>query len=214
MLEEIEHDALETFLVDLMGHPDPFIRKDVLQRIGRLKLAGTIGVVKSRVDTEQDTEVRGAAIRTLCELGETDVFDTVLPFLDDADKVAFLPLIDNIGPVERLKALECLGVQKIFGKHERLRQIIWLPMDKCSAWLKSCALYLIGQAGAKDDVDVATGALLDDHPMIRETAVWALGRIKPADLAARIGGCVDDTSGPVARMAGEILRHAGTEHAG
>jgi HEAT repeat protein/ATP/ADP translocase len=486
MLEDIEHDSLEVFLVDLTAHPDPFIRKDVLSRIGRLKMAGAIGVVSARVDVEEDAGVKGAALRTLCELGETDVFETVLPFLDDrkpdvkkgamvgmlrsggiegvlaageyliglvksplpqdrrfgaeilgdveirsfyrplitlladqdttvkkaavaaagrlcnprlwpmvieslaltevyetafsalicggdgtlkcleerflqaedrydlrlriiqvigkiksprcieflfehmdvpdsslryriltslsacgfqADpaqkkilygkifeeirtaawhvaalvdigeteefdvlsralrdnidrtierimfmlsyvypakavlqareslnsgspekrayaiealdnlltqevKSAFLPLIDNIGPVERLNALECLGSQKMFGKNERLRAVVLQPIEKSSAWLKSCALYILGRMGDEDHTEVVAGALSDDHQMVRETAVWALGRIGPADLAERIGGYVDDPSGHVARMAGEILQIAdGPEHA-
>ena len=53
--------------------------------------------------------------------------------------------------------------------------------------LKRNAAVVLGNGGTADDVDVLTRALDDEEPLVREHAVWALGRLDAATRSRRCG---------------------------
>ncbi|MDP6041171.1 MAG: Npt1/Npt2 family nucleotide transporter, partial [Candidatus Latescibacteria bacterium] len=79
-----QNDALnnETDLPDLLKHPSPDVRRNALNRMGRLSPIDLMTDVRRQVEMESDPEVLSAALVAWCELGETDVVDDVAPYLD------------------------------------------------------------------------------------------------------------------------------------
>jgi HEAT repeat protein len=122
-------------------------------------------------------------------------------------KDAFLPLIDTIPIDQQLKRLERIYSQRSKEKHERLPEIISRSFNESSAWSKTCALYTIGRTSMHEYTDVVMDALAASNEMIRETAVWALGRLHPDDLVEQIKGLLNDSSKIVAGMCRYVLNH-------
>lgn len=84
-LEEIQHNALGTFLIKLLGHPEPQVREHVLRRIEQLNVASATSHVLDLVENETSSHVRGIALRTLCRLADAESFEQVVPYIDDSD---------------------------------------------------------------------------------------------------------------------------------
>jgi AAA family ATP:ADP antiporter len=82
LLERHESEPIEPLLIDLLDHPSPEVREEVLSRVQRLELAMAFPAVKELVETENVPKVRAAALRTFCGLGEAEVIEDVAPFLD------------------------------------------------------------------------------------------------------------------------------------
>ena len=120
-------------------------------------------------------------------------------------KDAFLPMIDTLPTDQQLKRLDRIYPQKLMGINARLSEIISRPLDELSAWTKTCALYIIGRMGLEEYTGVVTDALKTSNEMVRETAVWALGKIRPDDLTERIKDHLHDSSNIVAGMCRYIL---------
>ena len=79
-----KHEALDITadLPDLLKHPLPEVRHDVLERIGRLSPDHLMPDVRQRVEIENNPKVLSAGLVALCQLGEADVIDDVAPYLD------------------------------------------------------------------------------------------------------------------------------------
>lgn len=87
-LNQIEHagsDRLEGDLLRLLAHSAPEVRIDVLRKLERLRTARGLAPVRAVVEDDPSPVVRAAALRTLVALGETDVFDLVLGYLDEPE---------------------------------------------------------------------------------------------------------------------------------
>lgn len=131
-----------------------------------------------------------------------EAFDNLLA--QDLKDVIF-PLIDDIQLAQRLKHLDPLFPQKSHGKLERLSEIVARPSASASAWSQTCGLYIMGQLGHEQFAEIVTPALASSIEMVRETAVWTLGRISPDDLGERIRHLIDDSSAKVADITRSIL---------
>ena len=131
--------------------------------------------------------------------------ETLDNLLSQELKDAFLPLIDDIKPDQKLKRLEHVCPQEHAGAIQRLSEIIERPLHASSAWSKACSLYILGQMMEGKYTDAVAGALASSSETVRETALWALWQIKPDDLQEHIGGLVHDSSTRVARMARYIM---------
>lgn len=82
LLEKQDSEPIETMLIDLLDHPSPEVREDVLSRVQRLEVALAFPAVKELVESDNVPKVRAAALRTFCALGEAEVVEDVAPFLD------------------------------------------------------------------------------------------------------------------------------------
>jgi HEAT repeat protein len=132
-----------------------------------------------------------------------EAFDNLLP--QDLKNMIF-PLIDDIQLTQRLKHLDPLFPQKSHGKLERLSEIVARPSASASAWSQTCGLYIMGQLGHEQFAEIVTPALASSIEMVRETAVWTLGRISPDDLGERIRHLIDDSSAKVTDITRSILK--------
>jgi HEAT repeat protein len=85
LLEEAEHDSLDTHLIRLAEHPGAEIRTEALARIERRRVEPALPVVQQRVQVETEPAAKAAALRALGALTEADAVPEILPYLEDAD---------------------------------------------------------------------------------------------------------------------------------
>jgi len=123
-------------------------------------------------------------------------------------KGVFLPLIESIQIDQKLKLLERIAPQRRMGKDVRLSEIITCPAHVASNWSKTCSLYILGKTGQEKHADIVIDALKSSNEMVRETAVWALSRIKPDTFIDHIKGFVHDSSETVSRMSRYVIQSA------
>ena len=84
------------------------------------------------------------------------------------------------------------------------------PEGGITDWTRICAAYTAGNANSIEFINALTVLLTDPNPVVRETAVWAIGKILPREEAARlIYGNLNDSRVYVARMARFIMDGSG-----
>jgi HEAT repeat protein len=85
LLERSESKTLKDDLIGLVDSPHPEVRKSVMERIERLKIADALPAIQTRLKTEDDPAVREAAARTLTVLGaDRDELLKLLKHRDEA----------------------------------------------------------------------------------------------------------------------------------
>lgn len=165
VLEEIGHPGLESDLVDLMSHPSPQVRSDVLLRIERLGFERAVGPVREKIVSEDAPAVRGAAIRALAALGEPEDIERLIRHLDDPE------------PEVRMGALVGLlrngGIEGILAAGERLVEAA-RSADPAS---RAFAARTIGAVEVKSFYRPLIGLLQDPEPAVRRAAIQAAGRL-------------------------------------
>ena len=83
-----------------------------------------------------------------------------------------LPLVDDRGDDERLRHAQQRHGYRFASFHDTLNAIL----EEGDAWLRACALYVVGMSGERDLMPVVERNLGAHEPYVRETAAWALGR--------------------------------------
>ncbi len=86
MIEESRHPSLEAHLLKLLDHPDPLVRAHVLAKIEHRAPRNAGPPIAERLAIEPSPVVRAAILRTLCAIGEGDVVEQVLPYLNDPER--------------------------------------------------------------------------------------------------------------------------------
>jgi AAA family ATP:ADP antiporter len=166
MLEAMEHESLATSLQDLLVHPTPEVRQDVLERIGRLDLTSSLAAVSQRVALEPSPAVRGTAVRTLAALGEMEVFEEVSAYLEDPD------------PQVRRGAMVGLlcggGIEGVLAAGHKLLQMVASPEPAERAF----AARVLGEVGVRTFYQPLVPLLRDDDPQVRREALLAAGQLK------------------------------------
>ena len=113
-----------------------------------------------------------------------------------------LPLFENTTVPEKLAKLRPHFYPPMMTVAGYARAVAGAPDGEIWDWTRAAALYALGFVGEKADAGAAVPLLPHRNAIVRETAVWALGRLLPPDEAARLlTGCVFDPSPAVARMA-------------
>ena len=107
-------------------------------------------------------ERRTAAIEFLDNMLHKNLKSIILPLLEESSTER---LIDR--------------ASRLFGIHTRERkEALRLILGQPDVWLKVCALYQVGEERLSDLADICRVLSTDADPLIRETAEWALGRLK------------------------------------
>ena len=137
-------------------------------------------------------ELRVFALEILDNILTSEIKDTVLPLLDD------------ITVEERLEHLAARFPQQKMSADERFHDIVNNHYGRAFFWTRSCMLLQIGEQASAEHIGQIDQALKDRENIIRETAVWCLGRLNPPDLRRRIRAYLNDRSDDVSRVAREI----------
>lgn len=126
----------------------------------------------------------------------------------DIKSFAF-PMLDDIQVHQRHARLVSHFPQKRLTRHERLKEILGRSQQWTSPWTKTCALFTIGQIGTKEFYDSIIACFPDPDPVVRETAVWALGKLNPDDVVYRLQQLIDDADPRVSRRARFVINYVG-----
>lgn len=135
-----------------------------------------------------------------------EVLDNLLP---QELKAIVLPLVDEMPASQRLSRLVAQFPQQRMSRHERLKEILARSLQWTSAWSKTCALFVAGRIATKEFHDAIVSCLSDPDAVVRETAVWALGRLNPNDLIQRLSPLKADTNARVAEYARFVINSIG-----
>jgi AAA family ATP:ADP antiporter len=166
VLESSEHGSLEPFLKKLLRHPAPEVRQDVLGRIERLSMTSTLKRVSTRLRLETSPQVRGSVLRTLAALGETEVFEQVLPYLEDSE-----PQV-KMGAMVGL--LRSGGIEGVLAAGESLIELTKSPEPVDRRF----AAQVLGEVGISSFYRTLLKLLQDDDPQVRRAALTSAGKLK------------------------------------
>lgn len=120
-------------------------------------------------------------------------------------KEMVLPLLEEIPNSQRLNRLSPVFNPVRLAFHERLKNLIVSGVGQTSFWTVSCALHEVGNMEDSDFSSSVVTILNSADPVIRETAVWTLGRLHPEDLASRVEPFTRDSASNVASMARHVI---------
>jgi AAA family ATP:ADP antiporter len=166
VLEEIGHESLPAFLGDLLEHPHATIRQDVLGRIERIKAVDALAAVRQHMAVTENPQVRAAALRALCALGETEVVEHVAAYLSDAHADV------RMGAMVGL--LRYGGIEGVLAAGEHLIRATQAPDPVQRAF----AAQGLGEVGVRNFYQPLVPLLHDEDTEVRRAALAAAGKIQ------------------------------------
>lgn len=196
LLDRIEHQNLGTFLVDLLEHPHPAVRQEVWLRIERFKPPMALDAVTHHVASEAEPQVRAAALRALCALGEAGIVEPVSSYLHDPD--AEVRMGATVG------LLRYGGIEGILAAGERLI----LAAHASDPGRRAFAARGLGEVARRGFYQPLMPLLQDAEPEVRRAALTAAGKIRHPKLWPLVLG---NLTTPVAGSAAVTALVAGGE---
>jgi HEAT repeat protein len=165
LLEKLEHPSLAALLVPLLEHPDANVRQDVLRRLEGLRATSALAAVRQHLSAETAPPVRATAVRTLCALGEVDVVEEVMPYLNHAE-----PQV-RIGAIVGL--LRYGGIEGVLVAGERLLSMV----HASDPTLREMATEILGEVGLQSFYQPLVPLLQDSDPRVCRAALLAAGKV-------------------------------------
>lgn len=176
---ELEKNRKRIFLLMAMVYPPSEIRN------AEINLGST------------DAQKRSYAVESLDTRVSKDIKDAVFP------------LIEDLNPSQRLSRLIRFRKEESSSRHECLKQILGRSREWISSWTKACALFTIGKISTMEFYDTVIRSLTDPDPIVKETAIWALGCLNTNDLSERLEPLTQDKSQRVAKYARFVINSIG-----
>lgn len=174
LLEEIEHEAVHELYIELLEHPDPAVRREVLARIERRGIRAALAAVRRRAEIEEEPGVKGALLRALCRLAGSEAFDQVVPYLEHAD------LQIRLGATVGL--LRSGGIRGVLlAGTDLLRRV-----DSRDAADRVFAARVLGEVEISDFHQPLVALLEDESPEVRRAVLGAAGRLAAPELWPRV----------------------------
>jgi len=166
LLERSGNEQMGPLLTGLLEHSSPDVRLSALLRIERLKPPGALAGIRARAAAEDDTRLRGAALRALASLGGAEVFEEVSGALDDPD------------PQIRTGAL--IGLLEAGAPFARERLLSLARSSDPGA--RASAARIVAEVGTEALSAPLDQLLVDEVPEVRRAAIAAAGKICRAEL--------------------------------
>jgi HEAT repeat protein len=182
MLEENKPELLPTLLPDLLTHPAPEVRRDVLRRIERLRLTSTLPAIKESIKDQEALHAeqsplvqgslslsKGASLRVLAALSDSQQLQEVYPYLESP-----LPEVKQGVMIGLLRSGE---IEAILAAGEKLIQMIHSgdPAER------AFAAQVLGEGGIPF-VAPLLKLLQDDEVEVQRAALVAAGKLKHSQL--------------------------------
>lgn len=149
------------------------------------------------LDTRENIDSKVADMRVFA----LEILDNLLT---GEIKQIVLPLLDDLTVTERLEQMSLRFPQQRLSAEARFHDVVNNHFDRAFFWTRSCMLFQIGQSQSKDHLPQIETALTDKEGVIRETALWCLGEIKPPGLRKTVSGFLDDSNAAVRILAKEL----------
>ncbi|MBN1993051.1 MAG: HEAT repeat domain-containing protein [Anaerolineae bacterium] len=170
VLEEIEHESLDTFLRRALRHPAPEVRLEALRRIERRQATSALRAVRLVVTYEQVVLVRAAALRALAALGGADVVENVKPYLDDANP--------QIRQGALIGLLRSGGIEGVLIAGQQLLQAVAAPDSAERAF----AAQVLGEVGISSFYQPLQNLLQNENVVVQRAALVAAGKLRAPQL--------------------------------
>ncbi|HET6519885.1 MAG TPA: Npt1/Npt2 family nucleotide transporter [Geminicoccaceae bacterium] len=170
LLESAGHRPLEPLFVPLLDHPAPEIRCEALGQIERGRLRDAQGALQARLLVEQDPRVKGAAVRALAALGETESVDVVVNYVADADDVV------RIGALTGLMIYG--GIEGVVAVGERFMAMVRSTDPR----ERRVATRVLEELGSRRFYRPLLTMLDDPDPEVRRAALRAAGTVNAPQL--------------------------------
>ncbi|MDJ0982493.1 MAG: hypothetical protein QNI94_12770 [Kiloniellales bacterium] len=180
MLEDAEQPALDDELIKMLDHPEQSVRKYALERIEARSIGKAASRIHDMAERESSSVVRGAALRTLCSLRESEAIEIASPFLESSDS--------------DLRQAAMVGLLRSGGLDGAL-----LTVSRLNTMLKSrateerrMAAVVLGEVGITTFYRPFLDLLDDDDAEVRRAALSAVGRLRNIKLTAPVIACLKD----------------------
>ncbi len=119
-------------------------------------------------------------------------------------KQIVLPLLDDLTVAERLEQMAERFPQEQLSAEDRFHDVVENHFDRAFFWTRSCMLYQIGISESAAHLPQVELALKDRESVIRETAIWCLGKLDPPNLRKTLSTYLGDKSIQVSDIARSI----------
>ncbi len=218
LLEQEHEELLEDAFRNLLARKEPEILLDVLGRIERLGMSSLEQDVRELIRATRDISVRGTAIRAFSAITESDIFEEVVPFLDDQNPVIrrnaligllrsggiegvlnagerFYAMVNSKDPRQRLLAAEVLGD---VGIRNFYRPLLILFRDRYRE-VREAAFLAAGKLDNPRLWPLLVNAL--DNKQLRRTSEQALAAAGPSALPDLTRAFINERSSRQTRLA-------------
>jgi HEAT repeat protein len=153
-------------LSQLLSHPSPEVRKEVLKRIISLKLVALQNQVQERIRAEELLSIKKQAIQTYSFLGEAAVVEEISIYLDDEHELI---------QTGALVGLICFGgINGVILAGQKLNEYIYSKVAEKRVF----AADVIGEIGIQHFYHPLLNLLEDEDVQVRKAALRASGKIK------------------------------------
>jgi ATP:ADP antiporter, AAA family len=109
-----------------------------------------------------------------------ELLETLLP--PDL-RLIVLPVLRRIPSTEALRALAAFSTQPSMSTDQRIVSLLNTDNDWLTTWAHTCAIFTLARLESKVQSSTLIRMLDQPEPMIRETALWALSKLAPAQAA-------------------------------
>ncbi len=185
MLKDLEPLRDGHLLVDALEHRREQTTKRIFHLLGCLLPVRTIDTVHNNLSAPL-RRARSNAIEVLDNLLDKEIKRLLLPLLDENMQDDRSDMGETVFGLGRMD----------------LRQRLHSLMEEKHAWLTACAIFTAGQMQAEDLEPEVLACTASDFPLVRETALLALGQILPENkLRATLARHLSDPSPRVRRYA-------------
>lgn len=203
--------AINTF--DKKGSPDHTEHLNILKSA----LNGEIAYIKERILLLLALLQPSAAIKDLllnhyaaADNDNDKTIKIVDKILSGEMRTLCLPLFENKTVYQKLALLRPHFYPPILPVEGHILDILETADGEFTDWTRACAAYVAGNIKNVLFINSLTTLLTNKDPIIRETAVWAIGKILPREEASRLLiGNLSDPTVSVARMARFIIDGTG-----
>ncbi|MDQ4075412.1 MAG: HEAT repeat domain-containing protein [Chloroflexota bacterium] len=165
-LEALSEETVTSALISLLAHPDPMVRKDVLERIERRGVRAALPDLRHRVAHEQVPAIRGIAIRTLAALGDSAVLGEIMPYLEDPEPDV------RAGAIAGL--LRSGGIEGVLAAGQMVLRMVDAPEPA----ERMLAARLLGDVGVQSFYQPLVPLLHDADTGVRQAAIRAAGQLR------------------------------------
>ncbi len=166
MLEEGQPDELDLYFQELLSHPQPPIRQEVLQRIEHLRREALFQPVFELLQQEKNLLVQAAAIKTIAALDSDNASDRLHTYLESEAK--------EIQAGAMVALLKYGGISGVLSSGTRLIKYAESPLAEDRRF----AAKVLGEVGVRDFYQPLLKLLADPDKRVQQEAIAAAGKIK------------------------------------
>ena len=161
--------VLDGRLVPLLDHPSSDVRKEAVQRLGRLFPTTAVSALHQRLARETEPDVLSTILQALCQLEESHFIDTAASYLEhpqaDVRQGALIGLLGSG------------GVEGILLASQHLLQLI----DSNQETDRLLAAQIMGKVRIRGFSRSLVRMVHDESPAVRREAIEALGYVPGGD---------------------------------